>query len=327
MKVKQRLNESGVGHIVLVLIILIIGVVGFAGWRVWEMQDEGDSIKIVETGDFKRENNILFQAAAHNMEVVKLPDGSFRAYFHEGPGAIKSAISNDEGKTFALEEGVRVQGSVPATLQLSDGRWRMYYSNQGQLVSAISNDGLSFSQEPGVRLEKGKPGELDAYGITHPSIVKLPDDSFRMYYDGQFKQEQGPHWRIMSASSKDGLTWIKDNDARIPVDTDFGSYEANLSFSCHVQFKDGKYVMYFSSEGNPMSASGIWRAVSTDGVNFTVEESPVLGRDPEFGDDEDSQTTGGPKGVPQDPYVIQTSQGERLFYWTSNKGYLTAIHL
>lgn len=317
-------TQSGFAHIGLAfLLIIVLAIVGFAGWRVWDGQDEQ---KISETGDYKRENNIVFpDIRLHNMEAVQLADGRFRAYFHEGPSDVKSAISSDGGRTFQMEEGERVKGSVPATVRLADGRYRMYYSDRGDLVSAVSGDGFNFVAEPGVRLKKGSPGELDAYGLTHPSVVALPDGSFRMYYDGQFKAEQGPHWRIMSAKSADGLTWTKDAGPRIPVDVRFGDFEVNLAFSCHVQYKDGKYIMYFSTEGNPISASGIWRAVSSDGINFTVEKSPVLGRDPGAGNEEDSQTIGGPKGVPQDPYVISTTEGERLFYWTSDKGYQSAI--
>jgi YD repeat-containing protein len=258
------------------------------------------------------------------LEIVALSDGRYRAYFQEGANEIKSALSNDGGKTFTLEEGARAQGSVPATIQLPDGQWRMYYASQGEIVSATSRDGLTFTNERGIRIERGKPGEFDEFGITHPSIVALPDGSYRMYYDGQFRPEPGPYWRIMSARSKDGLHWTKDEGSRIPVNTKFGDFEAELAFSSHVEYRDGTYTMYFSSQGNPISASGIWRATSSNGIDFTVGKHPILGRDPAFGNQQDTGTAGGPKGMPQDPFVL-TAESDRLYYWTSDKGYQSAL--
>lgn len=321
----KKLNQQGIAHILLVgLLVIIAGVIGFAAWRVMEV--DNDDVIISESGDFKRETNTVFSnVKLHNMEALLMPDGMVRAFMHEGPSGVLSAISRDGGQTFTLESGQRVQGSVPATVKLADGRWRMYYGSGEGLMSAISSDGLNFTPEEGVRLPKGGKGELDEFGITHPSVVSLPDGSFRLYYDGQFKPESGPYWRIMSASSKDGLTWTKDAGSRVPVDTMFGDFEADLAFSSHVQYENDRFVMYFSAQGNPISASGIWRATSTDGLNFQVETAPVLGRDAEFGNEEDQGTTGGPKGVPQDPYIIRVNGVERLYYWTSDKGYRSAV--
>jgi hypothetical protein len=280
---------------------------------------------LAEAGDFAREGVVFAQTGVNNMEVITLPDGRYRAFFHQGQSNVGSAVSND-GLTFNIEEGSRVNGSMPATVRLDDGRWRMYYSRAGDLASAISSDGFNFIEEPDIRLHRGASGDSDEFGIVHPSIVKLPDGTYRLYYDGQHRQEPGPHWRIMSARSDDGLTWVKDEGIRVPAGVESESgYEFDIAFSPHAEYRDGQYILYFTSEGNPLRASGIWRAASSDGVNFTVEPQPVLARDPQFGDEPDPSSVGGPKGMPQDPFLLTVPGGQRLFYWTSDKGYQSAF--
>jgi hypothetical protein len=207
----------------------------------------------------------------------------------------------------------------------------MYYVESRELKSALSTDGQTFAPENGVRLSVGKPGELDAAGIIHPSIVQLKDGTYRLYYDGvEFESREQPAWRIMSASSKDGLNWVKDSGARIPVDKGevdtTERFKFEMAFSAHADVEeDGSIALYFSAQGEPIKDAGIWRARSTDGVNFVVETKPVLGREPGFGNKKEGNPRVGPKGVPQDPLILHLSEGDRLFYWTPDGGTLSAF--
>lgn len=337
----NKLDQRGFSHVLLVVLVIVVAVVGFAGWRVWQQQAEEEVALPGESGEFGREDGIMFtDPRINNIDIIKIADGRYRAFYHDGPSDVKSAISTD-GKNFTLEPGARINGGVmPSLVQLDDGRWRMYYASGGELKSAVSQNGLDFSEEPGARLAKGGPNDLDRYGVVHPRVLRLPDGSYRLYYDGQFREGMGPFWRIMSARSQDGLTWVKDSGSRIGVDTDpnndgdesdsrevdtLEQFKFELASHGLVRYEDGKFIMYFNAVGGPLSRSGIWRATSMDGLDFTVEKAPVLARDPQFGDEQDTTTQGGPKGVPQDAFLLEVATGTRLFFWTSDKGYQSAL--
>jgi hypothetical protein len=120
--------------------------------------------------------------------VVHNPDGSYRMYWCDqkqgwvnnlANKAIKSAISTDGGWTFSEEDGERlrysgtgyeVNGIVSCrVLLLPNGSFRMYYhaiSDHDRILSALSPDGLNFTREEGVRLDRLCPPETQFGGVT-----------------------------------------------------------------------------------------------------------------------------------------------------------------
>ncbi|MEW6717669.1 MAG: hypothetical protein AB1345_09220 [Chloroflexota bacterium] len=111
-------------------------------------------------------------------DVIELPDGRLRMYFYDiavaqGEHPIYSALSND-GINFTLEAGVRFTLSDiydPDVLRLPDGKYRMYLNRGGAIASASSQDGLTFTEDAGNRLEEG----------SVPGSIILPDGKVRMY--------------------------------------------------------------------------------------------------------------------------------------------------
>ena len=103
--------------------------------------------------------------------------------------------SRTTGFTFADAEAVT----------LKDGRVRLYVPSgelgKADILSFISRNGQTFTQEPGVRLARA----------GFPSLLKLKDGSWRMYYTSQ--DEIGS---VRSAVSKDGLTWTVEPGVRAP---------------------------------------------------------------------------------------------------------------
>jgi hypothetical protein len=130
--------------------------------------------------------------------IVRNSDGSYRMYWLDqkqgsvnslGYKAIKSALSTDGGWTFVAEPGERLTYSgtgyetngigLGRVSLLGNGTFRMYYSgisDYGRTLSAVSSDGLSFTREAGIRLDKLCPAEgsapmvtptLDALGTFH----------------------------------------------------------------------------------------------------------------------------------------------------------------
>jgi predicted GH43/DUF377 family glycosyl hydrolase len=140
--------------------------------------------------------------------VVRV-SGGMRMYYKgaTGPGGpgqarhrIFSAFSTD-GLAWT-KEGLRYQNpvypdngwtSVPDALRLNDGRVRIYYTSAtGGIRSIISDDGLVFAPENGVRLP-----------CVDPNVLYLPDSSYRMFFAMPVGQQ--PH--IGYADSPDGLNF------------------------------------------------------------------------------------------------------------------------
>jgi hypothetical protein len=138
---------------------------------------------------FTAETGYRFEGyTLHQHAVVRNPDGSYRLYwldqkqgFVNGAAnkAIKSALSVDGGWTFTEDVGGRLTYSGAGyeangilacrVLALPDGRFRMYYhaiSDHDVILSALSPDGLAFTRESGVRLDRLCPPETLFGGVT-----------------------------------------------------------------------------------------------------------------------------------------------------------------
>jgi hypothetical protein len=118
-------------------------------------------------------------------EVLRLPNGDMLIYFVDGnspaPGLLKGSL--EEGWTqipMGIENGPRNGIVDPDAVLLPDGRVRLFYldavpedMNAPRAVySAISEDGIHFTQEEGIRIAVQR--------ITDPSVIRLPDGSWMM---------------------------------------------------------------------------------------------------------------------------------------------------
>jgi hypothetical protein len=183
--------------------------------------------------------------------VVLTPQGKYRMYYYEHPYregrplsrtgrfTIASAISND-GINFQKEAGVRFEyGRVmdPDVIQMGNV-WRMFCSEDGRIVSAISHD-----NGQGFAFEKYVP--LDGF-IT--ATVKVPG-GYRMYY--QSRAYKGKPREIFSAFSADGEKWTKDAGVRIKGEVR-GHESGGLGdvMSMAVAKTDTGYWMFYVSKSN-----------------------------------------------------------------------------
>lgn len=270
-------------------------------------------------------SGLLFPLDVANVDVVRVGDSgtAFRAYYMK-PGAIYSAVSQDDGVSF-VEEGMVLSGEHPAAVKLSDGRIRLYYtdSSSGDFVSAITSDGTTFSQEDGVRLSTSQAGRK----IVHPHVVAVPTGGYRLYYDQELENHPvGFGKNILSLYSEDGLTWVREKGVRIGKKIS-GFAKLNKPgpvFSPFAMYRNGKVLIYFTAENdNKQKKSGVWIAQSRDGKKFTVL-SKALGIDPAVSDPTAGQ--GGLTGNPQDTFIITTSTGsKRMYIWQAQEGIYSAI--
>lgn len=130
-------------------------------------------------------------------DVMELPDGRLRMYFFQA-GTVYSAISSD-GIHYTVEEGRRLTAEGiydPNVIRLPDGRYRMYL-NQGDITSASSDDGLTFTLDEGVRVKGG----------AVPGAIVLPDGAIRLYACTE---------GISAYRSADGLNFTLEKRSVIP---------------------------------------------------------------------------------------------------------------
>ena len=234
--------------------------------------------------------------------VTRLADGRWRMYFESRgpatrPTVIASAVSADL-LTWEVEYGIRLErpGDVggPRYVTMPDGRGRIYCTsrNDRAIVSAVTDDGLAFAWEPGLRLTAGL-SELESSGITAADVIPpvAPGDPWTMLYSAWQDVPPGtvvpPHpssdpalaaredidfaaasiaadmagyrSRIFHATSRDGLQW---EPAGLVLEGD--GYGGTHVGAVHaedmavVALGDGRYRMYYAA----CDRSGVWRVAS-----------------------------------------------------------------
>ncbi len=196
-------------------------------------------------------------------EVFQLPDGSYRMYLadSESPEIGVIVADSPDGLIWTIEPWREdVVGDGPSIIELPDGLYRAYWqrkSGNWEIMTAVSSDGYNWEDETVCT----SPNIEDFYGGL-PSVIILPDETYRMYYT----RETGPStqrvWSIYSAHSSDGLVWEPDPGIRIDGAE---KVDRNHASSGDVYIReDGKYEMFYISGGVE-----IYRAVSDDGLNWT----------------------------------------------------------
>ncbi|RMG87896.1 MAG: hypothetical protein D6712_04750 [Chloroflexi bacterium] len=146
----------------------------------------------------------------------------------------------------------------PDAMVLEDGRLRLYVFNfevfanprppeereneeplVGYMYSIVSEDGLHFEREDGIRLESNPP-------TTDPSVVQLDEDTWFMYVSRP--QEQ----TLLIAQSEDGLTF------------EIVGESANGNIAGTVRLDDGRLRQYICT------LDGMKIQESADGLNWEL---------------------------------------------------------
>lgn len=262
--------------------------------------------------------------SAGNPEIVELAGGCLVMYTH---GQTKEshpsenntyARSSCDGKTWKWEGMVLKNASMPTAIKFPDGRIRLYFIRVGErdgkavkgIMSAVSSDGLKFTEEPGYRFEimgsPPRPDEMDKlreyYSVTgegnvadikdfaHLNVAQM-DNGYRIYFDEgamradpkKYGDKAWPLSRGRSIFSPDGVNnWRLDPGVRIDVGQSPLNELQRASNPSVVKLKDG-YHMFFFAGFSPwedltpwkrLAWSGTYEAVSQDGLNFTIINWP-----------------------------------------------------
>lgn len=133
-------------------------------------------------------------------EIIGLDNGDLRMYYTRGVSSA-TALSHDEGITWEKEGNLDFDRIVidPDVLRIDDG-YKLFFTTFDEefgvgtqyVMSASSNDGITFTIDSGKRLEPVTINNL----LLDPDSIRLPDGSYRMYFSEM--QDDGSI-RILSA--------------------------------------------------------------------------------------------------------------------------------
>ncbi|MAE67201.1 MAG: hypothetical protein CMJ18_23315 [Phycisphaeraceae bacterium] len=207
-------------------------------------------------------------------EVVPLGDGTYRMYFERcdgagsgpSPSSLRSAISRDGGMTWIVEPGRRMGADgaryiSPRLILLDDGRQRLYYAERGEGIrSALSDDdGLTFKQEAGLRIEY----DMDGGTAFAPEILRIQGAGYRMYFASYGASNRAS---ILSAVSEDGLAWQRETEPAVESGGKWDRAKASEMCVALVPDREGstpRYRMFYEAcDGTAPDARGVWRIAS-----------------------------------------------------------------
>jgi hypothetical protein len=198
--------------------------------------------------------------------------------------ALLSTVASPAGaqspEQWVKDNGVRIDVGGPndsartmnaGILQLPDGRYRAYYDGHVNIggttwiLSAVSNDGIVWTKDPGIRLSPGSGAfGYDDTQVTDPSVIILNDGKYWMYYSGI---TTGIDRRvILRASSIDGLSWTKDLSFKIVGST--GAMTAFHVGGPEIVKTASGFRLYFSNFAGDGSFGQIIAADSPDGLSW-----------------------------------------------------------
>ena len=155
--------------------------------------------------------------------------------------------------------------------------------------------GTSFIKDPDPAIDAPPDGAVDPapearwppeakrsgiFGTVTPTVVPLPDSTFRMYYTQILPRPGFPAGandysnattRILSAASADGAAWTPEPGVRLTPAAG-GAGDFRVVSPEVVPLPEGGWRMYFECCPGPQSLCSTLRsAVSADGLDWTVE--------------------------------------------------------
>ena len=147
------------------------------------------------SGEFSDPRPLLFDFK-HQVEdfCFYRSNNTLRMYFCYKRN-IHSAVS-ENGLSWKMEDGARIQRGQPgmtarvdnpSIVEAKDGLLRLYYRGAEKnalhccIYSAISENGLDFSIEDGIRMNYN--GKYERHGVGFPNVIKL-GDTWKMFYTG-----------------------------------------------------------------------------------------------------------------------------------------------
>lgn len=340
-----KLSQNGFHVIEAILIVAVIGAVGLVGWFVYNKQKSKSVTPVASTTQTEKvEESKTWQGGDYaikgpyaDADIVSLGNGKYRMYYAIQPEEqshqfeVFSATSTD-GKKWTKEPGNRKTfATFPDVIQLPNGKWRMYYQTANTVKSAISPDGLTFTDEPGTRIgTSGHSANLDnvAASTTHQG----DDGTYVMVYRGQIDKQYKPGvpnqqtGLLFWATSKDGLNFTKKG---IALDSRNDTLEGWMDGPDFVKWDDESIKLTFwgyqgvyesAFDGNKFKTATLaYEAKSTTPVQTPTPSTPPSGGAPV-----QPPGNGYSTDIPGDPTLMKI--GNVWFMYYGSTGDKSGIH-
>ena len=244
------------------------------------------SIHLSYLGSIRSKLNGLGNVA--DASIVEMDDGRLRVYFKNGnePQAniggfdnlIHSAVSSDGGRTWTIEEGVRVPVDSPIEALVIDNKvvaWGWEKSPNGDtLVRYESDDGFNFSKVaiPLFESRDCKDKEGNPMGnLGDPSITQLNDGSWLMHAQELVSPTGDFNRRACVATSPDNVTWTSQPDRM------YGGGEEDVTTNPAIKRNSSGVIEWIWPTFNFM----VYRS-GNDGFTWSEPEYLVSAGDPDF---------------------------------------------
>lgn len=224
-------------------------------------------------------------------------DGEFEMFHHSGNNISQKWTSHIVRRTSSNGLNWKNPASIVLSSEQLEGKltqirapflkkkvdmWRLYFSAKGEdgitrIHSGVSTDRINWTIESGWRISPDMlplEGSEPVPGISDTSIIDLPDGSMRMF----FSVHRGSicNQNICSAVSHNGIEWVIDKGIRI----DFGVPGCRMVVNNpSVIQTNNTWVMYFRGSNNLPIRDKIYRAISSDSLEWKIE-GKVLSPDP-----------------------------------------------
>jgi prepilin-type N-terminal cleavage/methylation domain-containing protein len=240
------------------LVLAVLGVLAWVGYAAWSNSTKTKTPGYTAAQTWQKGGPAIAGKYADAC-IVKVNDTTWRMYYGvqpEGMGGqlnIYSSTSSD-GKTWTQEAGARkTMGTFPEVLKLPDGRWRMYFQQAGAIKSAISTDGLAFTDEPGTRIDTAGDSPVTENAAA-PAVTIQADGTYALAYRATItgstrysKDSPNPQQALLLwATSPDGLVFTKKG---IGIDPRNPLLDGQIDGATFVKWDDGKTRVYFTSYG------------------------------------------------------------------------------
>ena len=172
---------------------------------------------------------------------------------------------------------------------------------------ATSPDGINWTKHVGSAgagsvLGLGPPGSPDAKGVGQPHILK-EGSTYRMWYEGF----DGSIWRILYATSNDGVTWTRRGTALNP-----GTGSDPDALGCRnpvVITRNGHYELWYQGQSGSEPNYHVLRATSSDGLTWTKAGEVALHPD---------DSLDGSERIHVDSIIVQADNSCRVFFAKEN---------
>src|SRR3989344_5775624 len=231
-----------------------------------------------------KKGGIAISGKYADADIVDLNDGKYRMYYSLEPevpgvkGQVYSSLSED-GIKWNNENGERIDGATfPSVIKLPDGRYRMYFQNNGIIKSAISNDGLSWKEESGTRIDTSNNAGLKLDSVLAPTVINN-GNKYIMVYAGAINEkypEKVPNNEMhlfLLATSTDGLTF---EEKGIALDSRNDEFKGWLDGAEFTQWDDGSLYLYF------WGYKGVYHITYKNGIfskdaafDYTTNDNPL----------------------------------------------------